>query len=78
MDKVVVVYAEENQQLARLMERDGFTAEQARARIRSQMPLSEKRMHADYVIENTGSREETERRAREVFAALTRDAEETG
>jgi dephospho-CoA kinase len=78
MDKVVVVYADEEQQLKRLRERDGFTREQAEARIRSQMPLNEKKMHADYVIDNTGSREDTERQAREVFAACRRDAEETG
>jgi dephospho-CoA kinase len=78
MDKVVVVYAEEKQQLKRLMERDRLTVEQALARIRSQMPLQEKRRHADYVIENTGSREETERQAREVFAGCRRAAERTG
>ena len=70
IDKVVVVYADEAQQLHRVMERDGLPPEQAVARIRSQMPLREKRLHADYVIENTGSREETELQAREVFAAL--------
>jgi dephospho-CoA kinase len=77
MDKVVVVYADEEHQLKRLMEREGFTFEQAMARIRSQMPLSEKRLHADYVINNTGSREDTERQAREIFAFLKRGAERT-
>ncbi len=75
MDCVVVVYADEEQQLERLMTRDRFTREQALARVRSQMPLSEKRLHADYVIDNRGTREETERRARDVFSACTRDAE---
>jgi dephospho-CoA kinase len=54
MDKLVVVFADEEQQLGRLMERDGLNREQALARIRSQMPLAEKRMHADYVIDNRG------------------------
>jgi len=76
MDKTVVVYAHPDQQLTRLMERDGFTREQALARIESQMPLSEKRRYADYIIENTGTREETERRAREVFARLNKEAKE--
>ncbi len=70
MDATVVVYADEEQQLRRLMERDRLAPDQARARIKSQMPLSEKRIHADYVIDNTGSREATERQAREVFARL--------
>ncbi len=75
MDKTVLVYAHSDQQLARLMERDRFTPEQALARIQSQMPLGEKRRYADYVIENTGTREETERRAREVFARLKEETE---
>jgi dephospho-CoA kinase len=76
MDKVIVVYAEEQHQLKRLMERDRFTHEQAAARIRSQMPLGEKRLHADYVIENTGNRLDTERQTREIFNFLRENAEE--
>ncbi|OGW55661.1 MAG: dephospho-CoA kinase [Nitrospirae bacterium RBG_19FT_COMBO_55_12] len=75
MDKTVLVYAHADQQLSRLMERDRFTPEQALARIESQMPLSEKSRHADHVIENTGTREEAERRAREVFALLKEESE---
>jgi dephospho-CoA kinase len=70
MDSIIVVYAREEDQLQRLMARDGFTEEQARARIRSQMPLAEKKAFADHVIDNTGSREDTERQAREVFRQL--------
>jgi dephospho-CoA kinase len=76
MDKVIVVYADEEHQLKRLMERDRFTHGQAVARIRSQMPLKEKRPHADYVIENTGNREETERQTREVFELLKKNTKE--
>lgn len=75
MDTLVLVYAEEEQQVSRLIERDRFTREQALARIRSQMPLQEKRGYADYIIENTGSRDAAERRAREVFAECRRQAE---
>jgi dephospho-CoA kinase len=78
MDKLVVVYADEEQQLQRLVQRDRFTQEQALARIRSQMPLSEKRAFADYVIDNRGSREETERRAREVFKLFLAETEKHG
>ncbi len=75
MDRTVVVYAELEQQVERLASRDKFTREQALARIRSQIPLAEKRGHADYVIENTGSREEAEQRAREVFHKLKQETE---
>jgi dephospho-CoA kinase len=76
MDKVILVYADEEQQLKRLMERECFSHDQAMARIRSQMPLGEKRPHADYVIENTGNREETERRTREIFGLLKKNMRE--
>jgi dephospho-CoA kinase len=76
MDKVILVYADEDQQVKRLMERECFSHDQAMARIRSQMPLGEKRPHADYVIENTGTREDTERQTREVFELLKKNMRE--
>lgn len=78
MDRVIVVYADQDQQLKRLRERDRYTEAEALARIRSQMPLADKRGHADYVIENIGEREATERQARMVFEQLKRDAGEAG
>jgi dephospho-CoA kinase len=77
MDRVVVVYAEPEQQLERLTTRDLFTKEEALARIRSQIPLVEKRGQADYVIDNTGSRERTEQQAMEIFEKLKQEAEKT-
>lgn len=77
LDKTIVVYAEVEQQIERLAARDHFTREQALARIRSQMPLIEKREVADYVIDNTGDREYAERQTRDVFLKLKRDAENT-
>jgi len=74
MDKLIVVHADQKDQVKRLMERDRFTLEQALARISSQMPLAEKRKYADYVIENTGTREETEHQARELFEKLKEEA----
>lgn len=77
MDRIVVVYAGLEQQIERLTARDKFTREQALARIASQMPLAEKRGHADYVIDNTGTREATERQARDIFKKLKQEAERT-
>lgn len=74
MDKVVVVYATEDQQRERLMQRNGFTETEVRERMVSQIPLAEKRGYADHVIENTGDRDDTERQARDVYAALLREA----
>lgn len=71
MDALVVVYADEETQLRRLMARDGIGREQARQRIRSQMPLAEKAKLADHVIDNCGDAAATEARVREVHEALT-------
>lgn len=76
MDSLIVVYAEPEQQLERLMARDGFTREEALVRIASQMPLSEKRALAEHVIDNSGTRENTEHQARKLFAQLKKEAEE--
>ncbi len=73
MDKVVVVIADAPVELQRLMARDGFSEEEARRRIASQMPLAEKAKLADYLIDNSGGRGETERRVREVYRALLAD-----
>ena len=74
VDRVIVVYAGPEQQVERLMARDKFTREEALLRIRSQMPLCEKRMLADHVIDNSGTREETEHQAGELFAQLHKEA----
>lgn len=59
VDKILLVYVEEEVQLNRLMKRNGYTKEEAQARIQSQMPLKEKKKLADYVINNNGSIEQT-------------------
>ena len=69
-DRIVLVEAGEAVQLDRLMARMGLSREEAMQRIRSQMPLEEKRRHAKFVIENGGSLEETERQVRAVWEQL--------
>jgi dephospho-CoA kinase len=78
MDRLVVVTADALTELARLMARDGFPEEEARRRIASQMPLAEKVKLADYVIDNSGTRDATERRVREVYRALQGDLKAAG
>ncbi|MDI6811462.1 MAG: dephospho-CoA kinase [archaeon] len=70
-DKIIVVYASEETQLKRVMERDGITREEAKKLIELQMPLGEKLRFADFVINNEGTREETENRVRDIFATLS-------
>lgn len=52
MDKVVCVYLDLPERLARLRERDGVGEEQLLARIANQMPAEEMMLRADYVILN--------------------------
>lgn len=59
VDKVLVVSVSEENQLARLMERNGLNEKDARARISSQLPMSVKEEGADAVIYNNGTIEET-------------------
>ncbi len=71
VDAVVVVYAPEAQQIARQIERDGASADHARQRVRSQMPIDEKRALADHVIDNSGTLAETEAQVTALFRSLT-------
>lgn len=73
MDRVVVVYADPETERRRLVERDGLSDADARARIASQMPVAEKAKLANHVIDNSGTRDETERQVRTVYGALLAD-----
>ncbi|KAJ8414386.1 hypothetical protein AAFF_G00052560 [Aldrovandia affinis] len=70
LNHTVVVYCDPATQLARLMQRDELTQEQAEGRIASQMPLNEKRGLASHVIENSGSREDTHRQVLRLHTKL--------
>ncbi|MDD3591348.1 MAG: dephospho-CoA kinase [Sulfurovum sp.] len=50
----LVVYTTKAQQLERLMQRDGYDAQNAQQRIDAQLPIDEKRDRATYLIDNTG------------------------
>lgn len=67
---LIVVTAEPEIQLERLMKRDGLDETAARDRIRSQMPVSEKAKVADHVIDNSGSLESTYRQTCEVWRRI--------
>ncbi|HLY16972.1 MAG TPA: dephospho-CoA kinase [Bryobacteraceae bacterium] len=71
-DKLIVVVCEEEQQVLRSIKRDGATREDVLARLRRQMPLAEKRRYADFVINTSGTKEETLRQTRAVYESLRR------
>jgi dephospho-CoA kinase len=74
-DKLIVATCDEEQQVQRSMKRDGIAREEVLARLRRQMPLSEKRKFADFVIDTSGAKEETLRQARAVYESLRRIAQ---
>ena len=51
--EIWVVSCSEAQQIQRLIQRNNLTLEQAQARIKSQMPLAEKIVRADVVLDNS-------------------------
>lgn len=69
VDKVLVVTVTEEIQLARLMARNNYSLEEAKARIQSQLPLSIKEKGADAVIYNNGTIESTEEQLNKILLA---------
>lgn len=74
LDGVILVYAREEQQISRQIQRDGATAAHALERVRAQLPIEEKRELADHVIDNSGSLERTRIRTEALFRLLSTDA----
>jgi dephospho-CoA kinase len=71
VEAIIVVYVPEPVQLARLMNRDNISANDAMNRIKAQLPIEEKAKLADYVIDNSGTIEETRTQVESLFIKLT-------
>jgi dephospho-CoA kinase len=69
-NRLILVVCTEEQQIQRAMSRDHCTREEAEARLRRQMPLAEKRKYADFIIDSSGTKENTAHQTREVYQAL--------
>ena len=69
-DKVVVVYVSESVQINRLQQRDGISEEEAKQALKVQMALSQKVKQADYLIDNSGTLEETLAQVEKVWDEL--------
>ena len=76
MDCTILVYAEAQVQLQRLMKRNGITEEEASRMIASQMPVKKKLDLADYVVDNSGDLEETKEEIDMVFMKMGIECEE--
>lgn len=75
MDKIIVVTCDREQQIARAMHRPGAIERDVLARLESQMPVEKKRTFADYVIDTSGTKEDTLRQTALVYEELRRLAQ---
>jgi dephospho-CoA kinase len=75
VDTVVVVTAPPEDQVQRLMARDGLSRDHAQARVSAQMPTQEKARRADFVVDASGAIEETRRQAAKLWARFVEMAQ---
>lgn len=73
-DRLMVVTCKPEQKVARFAQRTGMSADAARAdverRNKAQMPDEEKARRADFVIDNSGSVEETRHQVKRIYSEL--------
>jgi dephospho-CoA kinase len=74
LEGVIVVRATPELQIGRMMARDALSREEALHRLDAQRPVALKAADADWVIDNTGTIEETRRQVRRLWAGLLETA----
>ena len=74
-DKVIVVYCKKEIQIERLMERDQISRKEATEKLMSQMAPEEKLKYADYIIDTSGSLQNTVEQTERVYRNLMIDQE---
>uniref|UniRef100_A0A0P4VWC2 Dephospho-CoA kinase domain-containing protein n=1 Tax=Scylla olivacea TaxID=85551 RepID=A0A0P4VWC2_SCYOL len=68
--KTIVVTCDDELQLERLMARNTYTEKEAIARIEAQMPLEKKCKMANFVIENSGTKDSTRKQVEDIVKYL--------
>jgi dephospho-CoA kinase len=71
-DRLIVAVCRPEQQIERAMERDGASRENVLDRLRRQIPLDDKVKYADFVIDTSGTKENTLQQTRKVYEELRR------
>jgi dephospho-CoA kinase len=77
-EKLIVAVCSVEQQIERAMARDGVTREEVLERLSRQMPLEEKVKYADYLVDTSGTKEETQTRVRAIHESLAALAQRGG
>jgi len=75
VDQILMVVADSDLQLARLLQRDNLSEAEARQRIAAQWPQADKVQKADFVIDNSGSLDQTLVMVAALYDYLTRRTE---
>ena len=70
VDATMVVFTDEGKQLERVTEYLKLTREEALRRIKAQMPLQEKVRLADFIIDNNGTKQQTQKQVMEIWQKL--------
>jgi dephospho-CoA kinase len=70
-DKVIVVWAPHKIEIARLVIRDNLNIQEAKKRIQSQMPIGKKMELADFVVDNSGTKQKLKRNITSLYKLLT-------
>ena len=68
--KLIVAVCGREQQIERAMARDDMTREEVLERLSRQMPLEEKMKYADYVVDTSGTKDNTRVQVRSVYESL--------
>ena len=69
-DKLIVAVCSPAQQLERGMRRGPYTEEEVQARLSRQLPLEEKMKLADYIVDTSGTKEQTAEQVHRVYESL--------
>ncbi|MFA5096317.1 MAG: dephospho-CoA kinase [Candidatus Omnitrophota bacterium] len=70
MDKLVVVTIDRKRQVRRLLKKTSLKKAEILKRIKSQIPLTAKARLADFIIDNNGTRKETENQVKNICQTL--------
>ncbi len=76
-DKILVVYADTEQQVQRLCKRDNISKEEAANILKAQVPIDEKVGYADFVVRNETNLKETRRQVEKIWQALKQDQQKS-
>lgn len=73
MDRVILIHVKREKQIERIMNRNRLTREESLNRVRAQLPLYQKKKHADYLINGDEIREKTEKKVKRIFEKIVRE-----